>query len=232
MALSSVDKIAIDSEGGRKTKANLVYDAKTGLWVPATPSNSSESNTPTPPKTPAKSDTSSAGTAKNVDSKKKADKEYIEAEFNVLTGELRITPTEKSIRIKVNDTVRIEGLGKYLSGLYFVSAISRTLNKDSGYSHSLTLIKNGFGSSVKKAQSSEDTSRKEEVSKKSSGFKEGDSVKIVGDNAVYSNAHDGVKVPAWVKKKTHTIRQVSKDGTRVLMREINSWTYTKFIQKV
>lgn len=222
----------LDENGGRAPKSNLIYNSRLGKWEIVAPSFDTEYKSD-PVKIPTESDSGSVSTApKNVDSKKKADKEYIEAEFNVLTGELKITPTEKSIRIKVNDTVKVEGLGQYLSGLYFVSAISRTLNKDSGYSHSLTLIKNGFGSSVKKAQSSEDTPRKEEVSNKSSEFKVGDSVKIVGDSAVYSNAHDGVKVPAWVKKKTHTIRQVNKDGTRVLLREINSWTYTKFIQKV
>ena len=219
-------------DGGRQSHTHLTYDPKTGTWVPSTPQDSSGTKPPLPPnKTPAKSNTGSPNTSKNVDTQKEADKEYIEAEFNVLTGEMRVTPTKKSIRIQVNDTLRIEGLGKYLSGLYFVSAISRTLNKDDGYSHSFSLIKNGFGDSVKKAPPEEET-RKEEVEKQSPEFKVGDTVKIVGDDAVYSNAHDGVKVPAWVKKKTLTIRQVSDDKTRVLLMPILSWTYVKFVQKV
>ena len=63
-------------------------------------------------------------------------------------------------------------------------------------------------------------------------FAKGDSIKIVGDGAVYSNASAGVKVPNWVKQKTLTVQQVSSDGTRVLLQPINSWTYVKYVQKV
>lgn len=165
-----------------------------------------------------------------VDSKKKADKEYIYKEFNTLSGELSLTPTEKSIRIRVNDTVKINGIGKYLSGLYFVESIRRTLNTDSGYTHTLTVFKNGFGDSLKKKQE-ETTTRKTEISKTPTDLKVGETVRIVGENATYSNASEGVKVPAWVKKKELTIKQISSDGTRVLLMPINSWTYTSNIQK-
>ena len=214
--------------GGSSVNTSLTYDPKTGSWVPATPLK--DKNEPPAP-VPWDSDSSSPNNSGNTNSKKEAEKEYIEAEFNVLTGEMTLTPTNKSIRIKVKDTIKVEGLGKYLSGLYFVSAVSRTLNADNGYSHSFTLLKNGFSDSVKKAQETS-TSRKEEVSKQASELKVGDSVKIVGDNAVYSNAHDGVKVPNWVKKKTLTVQKVSDDGTRVLVQPINSWTYIKYVQKV
>lgn len=219
---------------GRSSNANLTYDQKTRTWVPSTPSDS-QGTTSTPKKSsiPPKGSSSTGSSKKsNVDTQKKADKEYIEAEFNVLTGEMTVTPTEKSIRIKVNDTVRIEGLGKNLSGLYFVSAVRRTLTASDGYTHTFSLRKNGFGDSVKSASSYESQTRKEEVSKQASDLKVGDSVKIVGDNAVYSNAHDGVKVPKWVKKKTLTVDAISSDGTRVRLMPIFSWTYIKYVQKV
>ena len=129
MALRPNEFVPRDGGSGRPQKTNMVYDPKTGLWVPATPT-ASNGTTTTPKKSSTK--TSSGGKSKNVDTKKKADKEYIEAEFNVLTGELSITPTEKSIRIKVNDTVRLEGLGKYLSGLYIVAAVRRTQSSEDG----------------------------------------------------------------------------------------------------
>lgn len=242
MPIQSNAQMLQDNGSGQGTgvprKVTLVYDPKTGQWVPATATNNSgttNSNNDSPNSSnnaPAGSDTKSVGDSKNVDSKKEADKQYIEAEFNVLTGEMSLTPTSKSIRIKVNDTVRVEGLGKYLSGLYFVSAISRTISKDSGYAHSFTLIKNGFGDSLKKAQpSSEPETRKEEVPKSASELKVNDTIKIVGDDAVYSNAHNGVRVPAWVKKKTLVVQQVSEDESRVLLMPINSWTYARFTQK-
>ena len=225
----------------RDSKTNLTYDPETKTWVPSTSTDSSESvendskkedSGTSPPK--------NQSTSSNTTTQKEADKEYIEAEFNVLTGELNVIPTTKSIRVKVNDTVKIVGLGKYLSGLYFVSAVRRTLTSDGGYSHSFSLIKNGFGDSVKSPSTSTSTAtsstetetRKEEVTVQSSELKVGDSVKIVGDDAIYSNAHDGVKVPAWVKKKTLTVDAISNDGTRVLLMPIFSWTYIKFVQKV
>lgn len=219
--------VATTDSVSRASNVELTYDASTRSWIPAT------INSDTGHLTPREVNTNSpnSGSTTQVDSQTEAEKEYIEIEFNTLEGELVLTPSEKSIRIKVNDTIKIEGLGEYLSGLYFVSAVKRTLSKDNGYSHSFTLIKNGFGDSLKKSQEVAET-RVEEVPKTAPTLNKGDSVKIVGDDAVYSNGSDGVKVPAWVKKKTHTIGQVSNDGTRVLLKEIVSWTYSKYIQKL
>lgn len=214
--------------GSRASNVQLVYDPATQSWVPISPTN--ESGQTSNPTTKTNQEVAEPSTTSKVDSKTAAQKEYIEVEFNTLTGDLTLTSTEKSIRIKVNDTIKVEGLGKYLSGLYFVISIKRTLNKDSGYTHTLSLLKNGFGSSLKKAQEPVET-RKTEVPKTSPEIKVGDSVKIVGD-AVYSNAHDGVKVPEWVKKKTLTVDGISKDGTRVRLMPIWSWTYIKYVQKV
>ena len=221
----------LDGGGGkREEKTEKVYDTSKGTWkdsVSSTPTTSTPSSSAT-----SNGDTNSTPSNK-VDSQTSAEKEYIEVEFNTLVGDLNVTSTEKTLRIKVNDTVKLEGLGNYLSGMYYVSSIRRTITKDGGYSHVFGLIKNGFGSSVKKAPevTVEETTRKEEVLKTSPEIRVGDLVKIVGDDAVYSNAHDGVKVPAWVKKKTHTVDAVSSDGTRVRLKEIWSWTYLKFIQK-
>lgn len=214
--------------GSRASNVQLVYDPATQSWVPTSPTN--ENGQTSNPTTKTNQEVAEPSTTSKVDSKTAAQKEYIEVEFNTLTGDLTLTSTEKSIRIKVNDTIKVEGLGKYLSGLYFVTSIKRTLNKDSGYTHTLSLLKNGFGSSLKKAQEPVET-RKTEVPKTSPEIKVGDSVKIVGD-AVYSNAHDGVKVPEWVKKKTLTVDGISKDGTRVRLMPIWSWTYIKYVQKV
>lgn len=246
MALMLNNRAMLSDGGGssRKTSTPQVYDPTTGKWrdsaVTLTPSvYDPTSGNFRPPISDKKTSTSTTSTGSSTsgtsqtDQKEEADKEYIEYEFNILAGELVITSTEKTIRINVNDTVKLEGLGNYLSGLYFVKSIKRSLSKDGGYTHSLNLIKNGFGNSVKKAvEIPVEEPRKEEVPKTTPELKVGDTVKIVGDDAVYSNASDGVKVPNWVKQKTHTIRQISDDKNRVLLKEIFSWTYVKFIQKV
>lgn len=216
------------SGGGRTPSTSLVYDAKTGKWTSVSANSKGGSNTNSTTKASADSSAGQPSTASKVDSKTAAEKKYIDIEFNTLVGELSLTSTEKSIRIQVNDTIEILGIGKYLSGLYYVSGVRRSLNKDTGYTHTFTVIKNGFGSSLKKPQAE---TRKQEVTKSGTDFNTGDSVKIVGDNAVYSNAHDGVKVPKWVKEKTLTVDAVSNDGTRVRLQPINSWTYIKNVQK-
>lgn len=208
-----------------------VYDPKTGSWVPSSPTTGTPptSSSQDPEDVPS---SVTGGDSTQVDSKEEADKEYIETEFNTLVGELVVSPSKKTIRIGVNDTVEVLGIGSYLSGKYFVSAVKRTLNKDSGYSQTLTVIKNGFGDSLKRAGGSTESteSRIAVVEKSAPTLKVGDSVKIVGD-AIYSNASEGVIVPAWVKSQTLTVQQISSDGSRVLLMPINSWTYVRYVHK-
>ena len=231
-------------EGGNSTRSKvdaMTYDPTSGSWSPSsTPTTTSKSSTESVPKSKTPSGTNTTVSSNNVDSQSSAEKEYIDIEFNTLTGDLSVTPSEKAIRVKINDTVQVEGLGSYLSGLYFVQSVRRTITKDGGYTHSFGLLKNGFGTSVKKPTPLEEATptpkptetRKEEVKKSTPEFKVGDKVKIVGADAVYSNAHDGVKVPEWVKKKTHTVDGISSDKTRVRLKEIWSWTYVKYLKKV
>lgn len=235
---------------GGSTQSGYEYDSKTGAWVPTSkpigeaPTDDSAKEDDKVPDSFKDGDSSS-----QTDTKTSAEKEYIDAEMRTLEGEAVIMPSAKALKLKVNSTVRLEGIGKYLSGDYFISGIKRSISKDGGYSQTLTVIKNGFGESLKKVYSnakgsnyrySSDSSdpiavttdRKETVAKTDSPLKEGDKVMIVGDNAVYSNAHEGVKVPAWVKKKTLTVQKISSDGNRVLLMPIFSWTYVSFVKKV
>lgn len=215
------------------SKKAYIYDPKTGEWVPSStlsegaPTASSDNVADVP------NSATDGESVSTVNSKTTADKEFIEEELRTLVGDLAVRPTLKIIRLKVNDTIELLGVGKYLSGKYFVSNVSRTVSKDSGYSQSLTVLKNGFGDSLKKSPSpapvSNNRESKETVEKSVSPINVGDNVKIVGSDAVYTN---NVAVPAWVKKKTLTVQQVSKDGTKVLLMPIYSWTYLKYVQKV
>lgn len=172
-----------------------------------------------------------------TDSKTGAEKEFIETEFNTLTGDMSLIPTKDNMKIKTNTTIRLNGVGKYLSGLYFVSEIRRTLNADGGYSLSVSLYKNGFGDSLKSSSSPKtvNTGRPSQVSVEENivqkHIKVGDKVRITGD-AVYSNAHEGVPVPDWVKNQTLIVTAISEDGLRARLDPINSWTYIKFLQLV
>lgn len=211
-----------------KSDAVYVYDPQQRKWVPYSAGTNTTEDTPATP-TPEPDPSS----ATQTNTQKEADQEYIENEYNTLEGDLSHIPSDKLIKIKPGDTIRIKGIGRYLSGLYFVSAVKRSINNSDGYTQSLTVIKTGFGDSLKKAYTDETSdTRKDEVKKSAGEFKVGDKVMIVGENATYANASDGVKVPGWVKEQVLTIDALSDDGSRARVNPIWSWTYTKFLKKV
>lgn len=166
----------------------------------------------------------------DADTQTEAEKEYIDLEYKTLEGDIVFTASAKSLNLHVTDTLELKGIGKYLSGLYFVSSLTKTIDTSEGLSVSGVLIKTGFGDSLKKSYSTPD--RADQVQILSAEFKAGDKVKIVGENAVYSNASMNVKVPAWVKQKVLTIVSISADNTRALLSPINSWTFLTYLQKV
>ena len=62
-----------------------------------------------------------------------AEKKYNTIEYNILTGQLKFIATKETIKLTAGDTVKLNGLGKYLSGLYFVQDVTRQISKE-GYS--------------------------------------------------------------------------------------------------
>lgn len=69
-------------------------------------------------------------------------------EYNTLTGTLNLVPTDQSIRLNVGDTITIKNVGKYLSGKYYISDITRHIST-SGYSLELTVFKPDFSETLK-----------------------------------------------------------------------------------
>lgn len=235
--------------GTTKQVTEKVYDPVNKKWVDKTTNSVTTSEgvqvatntTPTTVKATSStiqagtSSSSSSKTTSNSNTKTSADKKVIEQEFNTLEGDMQVIVCQDTIKIAEGDTIYLHGVGKNLSGLYYVSKVSHSLDDSQGLSISLTVIKTGFGDSLKSGSqdsSSTASDRPAEVQKTVSSISAGDKVKITGSDAVYSNASEGVRVPDWVKEKTLTVSQVSKDSTRVLLSEINSWTYTKYVKKV
>lgn len=225
--------------GGRATNVGYVYDPKTKTWKPSSSaqakpatSSSSSSSSSGATKTTPKPAVVKVDSASKVDSKAKADKKYKEIEFNTLEGDVNLIVDKATLKIKSGDTIRIEGVGKYLSGLFFVSSVKRNIDKSNGYSHSVTVIRTGFGDSLKKVSVVVEPNRPAPVPIPAPKLKKGDKVKIVGASATYANAASNIKVPEWVKKKVLTIDGFSKDETKVRLMPIWSWTYAKYVKKV
>lgn len=131
------------------------------------------------------------------------EKKYNNIEINTLSGTLKFIVTEETIKLKAGDTVRLEGIGKYLSGDYYVQDVTRQIGAD-GYSHSATLIKTDFGNSLKLNSSSSSqvpeqksvpSSPQESSAKRTYTVKKGDTLwkiakQYYGNGALYTKIYD------------------------------------------
>lgn len=130
------------------------YDPKTGKWKQT--SNSSKDDKSKTPSSGNKSGSNSTSKGDNLtsstsDSKSSTgsvEQKYNYIELNTLEGTLSYIATPSTIKLKAGDTVKIKGLGKYLSGNYYVKDVTRQVSNN-GYQHSATLIRTDFGSKLK-----------------------------------------------------------------------------------
>ena len=152
--------------------SSYTYNPRTGTWSKTTSgskdtgsttttsgSNNSGSTTTTKtggsnnPSTSSSSSSSSSGnlTASTGDNKSSigsTEQKYNYIEINTLVGQLAFIVTEETIKLTAGDTVKLEGLGKYLSGNYYVKEMNRNISSN-GYSHNAIVIKTDFGTSLK-----------------------------------------------------------------------------------
>lgn len=150
------------SEGD--TRAGKVYDWETNTWKDGEIKSPSSSDTGSTSEidtvggmstdeitSQASNIMNSGNSSDNSIPSNKANNAYSDTEIRTLEGDLELRPSKSSIRLNIADTVKLSGLGKYLSGLYYVSEITRTISSD-GYTQSVKVIKTGFGSSLKEQQ--------------------------------------------------------------------------------
>src|SRR5574344_391619 len=129
--------------------SSYTYDPSTGEWT----SNPSSGNSSNNSSNNSSSSNSSGNnlTSSTSDSNSSAgsvEQKYNTIEINTLEGTLNFIVTKQTIKLKAGDTVKINGIGKHLSGSYYVKDITRQISSN-GYSHSATLIKTDFGNSLK-----------------------------------------------------------------------------------
>ena len=70
-------------------------------------------------------------------------------EFKNLQGELELTPTLKNFNIVRGSTIHLSGVGKYLSGFYFVTARTVSVSSGGALTIKLKVVKTKFGDSLK-----------------------------------------------------------------------------------
>ena len=184
--------------------SGYTYDPKTGKWTKSTTgsNDNKKSNNNNKNKSGNEDNLTSNSSDKN-DSTGDVEKKYNTIEINTLSGSLSFIVTEETIKLKAGDTVKLNGLGKYLSGNYYVKDITRQISS-SGYSHSATLIKTDFGKSLKVSSSKKSTkketkkvnsSSKADSAKRTYTVKKGDCLwniakKYYGDGRKYTKIYD------------------------------------------
>ena len=140
----------------RSERKAMVFNPKTRSW---SSSNSNAEKDVVTKQEIKHSSTSTPNTSDNnsrgAGSKSEAEREYIEREFSTLKGDLVLTSSKRSIKVKVNDTVMLEGFGKNLSGLYYVDEVKRKIDNAGGYKITLNVLKNSFGDGVRELVSEE-----------------------------------------------------------------------------
>ena len=182
--------------------SGYTYDPKTGKWTKSTTSSKDNKKSNDNKKSGNEDNLTSNSSDKN-DSTGDVEKKYNTIEINTLNGTLSFIVTEETIKLKAGDTVKLNGLGKYLSGNYYVKDITRQISS-SGYSHSATLIKTDFGKSLKVSSSKKSTkketkkvnsSTKADSAKRTYTVKKGDCLwniakKYYGDGRKYTKIYD------------------------------------------
>ena len=123
-------------EADKKVYANGNSSSDNNNGNSATPSEE-DSDTPNAQDT--------TGLNVKTDAKTKAKK----FEFKNLQGELELTPTLKNFSIVRGSTIHLTGVGKYLSGFYFVTARTVSVSSSGALTIKLKVVKTKFGDSLK-----------------------------------------------------------------------------------
>lgn len=169
----------------------------------------------------------------NDDATNDATKLFVDIQYNTLKGEVSILPTVDTLKIKIDRTVNIFGIGNNLSGKYYVTGVKRSLNS-SGYSQTLSVIKNGFGDTIVGSTNNKDYWN--------CGFSLYQEIFIdprQNVTPVYANEFDGVPLTTEEKSWHYKILDISLDGTRLQIIPIDKskpqekkWIYVQYARKV
>ena len=180
-----------------------VYDNETRTWKQVTVDVKDKNSSSKRYKGKKKNGSIGTGTSDSKAGKKattsKTTKKVNKKTLRSLTGSLSFIPNENTIKIKPRDTIELHGLGKYLSGKYYVESIERTLSS-SGYTQTANVIKTNFRKSVKLVAKYPDEKSK---------LKAYDSI-YKKNLSKYKSTHKGAKPKKHVVKKGDTLYSISK----------------------
>ena len=185
--------------------SSYTYDPKTGKWtknVDSGDKKDSKDSGNDSSKSKESGDNLVSSTSDVNSGSGSVEKKYNTIELNTLEGTLNFIVTEETIKLRAGDTVKLNGLGKHLSGNYYIKDLTRQISNN-GYSHSATLIKTDFGKSLKvtkKSTKKKDekkviSSPKADSAKRTYTVKKGDCLwkiakQFYGNGALYTKIYD------------------------------------------
>lgn len=183
--------------------SSYTYDPSTGEWTKSTSDSGSSSNQNSSNVSASRgSDNLTSSSSDKNSSTGSVEKQYNTIEINTLSGTLSIIVNEETIKLRAGDTVSIQGIGKYLSGKYYIKDITRQVSSN-GYSHSATVIRTDFGSplnvnssdTVKNVEETVPSSPQASTAQRTYTVKKGDSLwkiakQFYGNGALYTRIYD------------------------------------------
>lgn len=181
----------------RVKETKRVYDPKTQKWhkVESYKSVKDKTSSTSEKKDGKKADKESSKKSTKGKTQKKAKKKTLRS----LTGTINYVPDENTIKMKPRDTIQLSGLGKYLSGKYYVESVERSLSS-SGYSQSASVIKTNFRKTIKiKAKY---PNEKAKLKAFNSAYKQ--------NLEKYKKTHKGASPKSHTVKKRETLYTISK----------------------
>lgn len=227
-----------DPIGPSKNPTGMKYDPKTGNWTPSySPTSKGGTSSNTASNGTAGDSNGGLGTDKKDSAAGKAKKEAVEIESNTLSAEVPLVPSNKTLAIKVRDTVAINGVGKYLSGNYYVTNKTVALDTSSGITVSISVVKSKFADNMKTpTELSEDDiatlngPEPEEPRVEPVELEYADTLRVGDKVKLFDPSELGVSTP--VANGVLTVSKVREDNTKVLLRELFCWVETNFVYKV
>lgn len=222
--------------GPSSNHTGMKYDPKTGSWTPSYAPTSKGGNSNTASNGTAGDSNGGLGTDKKDSAAGKAKKEAVEIESNTLTAEVPLVPSNKTLAIKVRDTVAINGVGKYLSGNYYVTNKTVALDTSSGITVSISVVKSKFADNMKTpTELSEDdiatlNGPEPEPRVEPVELEYADTLRVGDKVKLFDPSELGVSTP--VANDVLTVSKIKEDNTKVLLRELFCWVETDFVYKV
>lgn len=222
--------------GPSNNPTGMKYDPKTGSWTPSYAPTSKGGKSNTASNGTAGDSNGGLGTDKKDSAAGKAKKEAVEIESNTLTAEVPLVPSNKTLAIKARDTVAINGVGKYLSGNYYVTNKTVALDTSSGITVSISVVKSKFADNMKTpTELSEDdivtlNGPEPEPRVEPVELEYADTLRVGDKVKLFDPSELGVSTP--VANGVLTVSKIKEDNTKVLLRELFCWVETDFVYKV